>query len=378
MKQYLELLRDVRERGTYKAPARENMPGTRSLFGYQLRHNLQDGFPLLTTKKINFKHIVTELLWFMRGDTNIRYLIDNGCNIWNQDAYNFYLKQIGKDKDGNMHLIPMSFKGFIERVKCDNCMESRVEIDNGYKLGDCGVQYGQLWRSLKGVTESSSRKGKFVYIDQFKDLIDGLKANPMSRRHIIDAWNPATLNDMALNACHALVQFNCRPLGTIERARIEGIASDTYVDICIAHGGEFQGSNNESIMQKYFDDLGTTKYALDCQMYQRSADSFLGVPYNIASYALLTHILAKMVGMIPGEFIHTFGDVHIYDNHKEQTDLQLLREPTELPNLVIHKTNKFFEDLDVSNISHIDIEDFDLENYNPQSRIKGKLSTGMK
>ena len=346
MKQYLELAKAVKEKGTYKAPAREGMPGTTSLFGYQFRHDLSEGFPLLTTKKLSFKNIVVELLWFLRGDTNIKYLVDNGCNIWNEDAYNFYLKQFGRKLDGSYDIEPMNFEQFIDRIKNPQG-ESRVDSLN-YKLGDCGKQYGALWRNWDGV-------------DQIKELIDGLKNSRMSRRHLLSAWNPTTLNDMALNACHVLVQFNCRPLSYTERLSL----------------------NSKENIEKYgknaFD--FTPKYKLDCQMYQRSADLFLGVPYNIASYALLTHILCKICNMVPGDFIHTFGDVHIYDNHMEQIDEQLSREPKSLPTLeIVEEGNDWaaISNLDFDLIDILDHTDFKVKNYDPHPAIKGKLSTGLK
>lgn len=428
MKQYLQLLEDIKEWGTYKTPAREGMPGTTSLFGYQFRHNLNEGFPLLTTKEIKFKHIVIELLWFLKGDTNIKYLVDNDCNIWNEDAYNYYLK---KCKEQNLERT-ISFDLFVsyiknsknfEELKVDSLKNSQQNnlialIPKNYTLGDCGKQYGWLWRNwnspetnmfyikstvphenvVKLMEEwrkkqpnklvifstkdniDSDIEPVYNQVDQFKELIEGLKKNPMSRRHIITAWNPSTLNDMALNACHAFVQFNCRPLNIAQKA--------LYV---LKHNK--RGLNDFDIIENnitcnysfYDEELKIPEYYLDCQMYQRSADVFLGVPYNIASYALLTEILAKICNMVPGEFIHTFGDVHIYDNHKEQVDIQLEREPEELPQLkfsinfqscLVNLQNDHYSLDDF--INELDSQDFIIENYNPQSSIKAELSTGMK
>lgn len=354
MQQYIELLQAIKNKGSWKEPARSNMPRTLSLFGYQMRFNLQDGFPLITTKKVNFKHIVTELLWFLRGDTNIKYLVDNGCNIWNEDAYNYYLKVWKKPK---VFTEPVSFEAFINHIKCGGDL---VTILPDYKYGDCGKQYGWLWRKWEGQGENPGgefgENGNidFPQIDQIKDLIAGLKSNPMGRRHVLTAWNPATLDDMALNACHAFVQFNCRQRQfSVEEAKL---------------------INDETPM-----------YYLDCQMYQRSADVFLGVPYNIASYALLTEILAKICNMIPGDFIHTFGDVHIYQDHIDAVDLQLTREPRNLPN--IEFSDNFRSHLSqweigdvwttAEMISSLELDWFTLENYNPYPSIKGKLSTGL-
>jgi len=365
MKQYLELAKAVKEKGTYKAPAREGMPGTTSLFGYQFRHDLSKGFPLLTTKKLSFKNIVTELLWFLRGDTNIKYLVDNGCNIWNEDAYSYYVKlcdRVGLPTDDLW-----SFAEFEAALK--NQATRLVILPPGYILGDCGKQYGWLWRNWEAITDDGLGNSYPLgekncgYIDQIKDLIDGLKKTPLGRRNIITAWNPTRLNDMALNACHALVQFNCRPLGLKER----NDWSKEFIG---------KGFQNGWLSTKELDECNVPQYKLDCQMYQRSADLFLGVPYNIASYALLTHILCKICNMVPGDFIHTFGDVHIYDNHIDQIDEQLSREPKKLPDLKL--TNDIdWQNYDLDKIWNWGIQLFELKDYNPHPAIKGKLSTGL-
>lgn len=373
MQQYLELLKTIKDKGTYKPAAREGMPGTQSLFGYQFRHNLADGFPLLTTKEINFKHIVVELLWFLRGDTNIKYLVDNGVNIWNEDAYNYYLK-IHKNHGMEEDLI--SYETFTSNLK-NGVPGPNTDFANGifYKLGDCGYQYGKVWRGgfVKGFTMSDIKDKNTdettslidsLKVDQISNLIKGLKNNPESRRHIVTAIDPAHDTDLALYWCHCMMQFNCRPL-TMEQQKKWW--KDKY-GFTIPVGDEWEC---------------IPKYYLDCQMYQRSADVFLGVPYNIASYALLTEILAKICNMIPGEFIHTFGDVHVYDNHKDQVEEQLSRTPTELPKLILG------DDICVRDqalsleyaiyLSNCDLDSlFKLENYNPKAKIKAKLSTGMK
>lgn len=325
MKQYHDLLNAIIERGTYKKPARPGMPGTRSLFGYQFRHDLKT-LPVLTTKKIYWKGVIVELLWFLKGDTNIKYLIDNNVNIWNQDAYNYYCK-LNKELNDP---IKMTFDKFIENIKTgaySDCNEPYYP--NGYNLGDCGFQYGKVWRNFNGK-------------DQIKSVIESLKKEPYSRRHIVSAIDPANDTNLALYWCHAMFQFNCRP-------------------------------------------IGSDKYYLDCQLYQRSADVFLGVPMNIASYAVLTCLIAKIVGMEPGEFVHTFGDVHIYDNHKDAVSEQLGRNFFELPTLNI-KDTIFKNQLtlwkdDVQNIdeilSNLKIDDFELVDYQCHPTIKAELSTGM-
>lgn len=401
MKQYKKLLEEIQEKGTHKDAAREGMPGTTSLFGYQFRHDLADGFPLLTTKRLTFRSIVAELLWFLRGDTNVKYLNDCGCTIWNQDAYNYYYKLCQRDK-----LVAYNFEAFEEILKGDKKVE--ITLPFGYVLGDCGMQYGKLWRDWTGtaspqilslnmetlnaeqaqtfhdkwkeavknnspVTINSTLEPKYINtsVDQIKELINGLIKNPLSRRHILTAWNPATLNDMALNACHALVQFNCRPMTLDQRIVASGISEKYLAEL-----------RENDLVWEYLDG-GPTHY-LDCQMYQRSADVFLGVPFNIASYALLTMILSQICNMVPGDFIHTFGDVHIYDDHQEQVALQLTREPMKLPELMISpralrsiKNKDWEKDFDEW-IQALTPSDFAMDGYDPHPAIKAKLSTGLK
>lgn len=263
MKEYLSLLEHIMESGVLKSD--RTGTGTKSVFGYQMRFDQQKGFPLLTTKKVHLKSIIYELLWFIKGDTNIKYLNDHGVTIWDEWA----------DKNGNL-----------------------------------GPVYGSQWRSWKGAD------GKVT--DQLSSLIEGIKMNPDSRRHIISAWNPAEVDKMALPPCHAMFQF--------------------YV----ANG------------------------RLSCQLYQRSADVFLGVPFNIASYALLTMMVAQVCGLNPGEFIHTFGDAHIYTNHFDQVTLQLSRDTRKLP---VMKLNPAIE-----SIFDFKFEDFILEGYDPHPGIKAPIA----
>ena len=287
MKQYLDMCKFILENGTYKSD--RTGTGTISYFGYQTRYNLNEGFPLLTTKKVFLKGIIHELLWFISGDTNIKYLVDNNVKIWNEWAYEKYKKE------------PV-FKGetmdeFIEKIR-----ESKEFAD---KYGDLGPVYGRQWRNFNGV-------------DQLEKLIYNLKHNPDSRRHIISAWNPAEVDNMALPPCHSFMQF--------------------YV------------VNNK----------------LSCQLYQRSADVFLGVPFNIASYSLFTMMIAQVCGFELGDFVHTFGDVHIYSNHMEQIKLQLSREPRALPTMKINPN--------VKSIYDFKYEDFTLEGYDPHPAIKGVVA----
>ncbi len=359
MQQYLELLNEIKLKGTWKNAARENMPRTLSLFGYQFRHSLSDGFPILTTKSVSFKNIATELIWFLRGDTNIKFLIDSGVNIWNEDSYQYYQK-LCKQYEINC----ISFEQFVEEVKNPTGGFDHLKSYD-YKFGDCGWQYGKLWRNWECESNAGSTDSRYLNIDQISELIQGLKKNPESRRHILTSLNPAHYNDLALFPCHVMAQFNCRQFN-------------------------FTGSEYKDLIELYGSLENIPKYYLDCHMYQRSADVFLGVPYNTASYALLTHILCEICGFIPGDLIHSFGDVHIYENHLEQVDEQLSRQPSKLPTLKCWERNKegyLPDNYDKFLSSRYTLDDFinsmtpydfKLEGYNPQPSIKAKLSTGLK
>ncbi len=263
MKQYLELLARVMDEGVDRSD--RTGTGTRGVFGHQMRFNLADGFPMLTTKKLHLKSIVHELIWFLAGDTNVKYLQENGVKIW--DAW--------ADKDG-----------------------------------DLGPVYGKQWRRWE------TKDGRVI--DQMSAVVEAIKTNPYSRRHIVSAWNPAEVDDMALPPCHCLFQFH------------------------VADG------------------------RLSCQLYQRSADIFLGVPFNIASYALLTHMMAQVCGLKAGDFVHTFGDAHIYSNHFEQVKLQLRRDTRGLPTLTLN--------LDVKSLYDFTFDDVSISGYHPDKHIAGKVA----
>jgi thymidylate synthase len=274
MQQYLDLVKHIMETGTDKSD--RTGTGTRSVFGYQMRFNLADGFPLVTTKKCHLKSIIYELLWFLQGDTNINYLKEHHVKIWDEWA------------DEN---------------------------------GDLGPVYGKQWRSWAGADG--------VEVDQVKELIHTLKTNPDSRRMIISAWNVADLPKMKLMPCHCLFQFYTSPPTPLQKER--GV-----------------------------------KGSLSCQLYQRSADVFLGVPFNIASYALLTMMIAQVCDMEPGDFVHSFGDVHLYNNHFEQANLQLSRTPFQLPQMKINP--------EVKDIFDFKFEDFELINYESHPAIKAPVA----
>ena len=298
MQQYLDLLRRIDTEGTVKND--RTGTGTKSVFGHQMRFNLREGFPLLTTKKVFLKGIIHELLWFLRGDTNIKYLIDNGVHIWDNDAYRYYNEICCRNG-----VLPVDRETFLDAAQ--QGIDSPVE---GYRFGDLNHVYGYQWRSWPKPDGGS--------IDQIRQAIDLIKHNPDSRRIIVSAWNVADIEGMALPPCHVLFQF--------------------YVA-----GGR-----------------------LSCQLYQRSADTFLGVPFNIASYALLTMMIAHECGLEPGEFVHTLGDTHIYLNHFDQVHEQLSRTPRPLPTMRLNP--------DVKSVFDFRYEDFTLEGYNPWPAIKAPMS----
>ena len=298
MQQYLDLLRRIKDEGVVKGD--RTGTGTRSVFGHQMRFNLADGFPLLTTKKVFLKGVIHELLWFLAGDTNIKYLVDNGVHIWDNDAYRYYNELCIRHG-----VLPVTMEAFLEASQQQ--IASPIE---GYTFGDLNHIYGYQWRSWP--------KPDGSHIDQIRQVIDTIKHNPNSRRMIVSAWNVAEVEDMALPPCHVLFQF--------------------YV----AEG------------------------KLSCQLYQRSADTFLGVPFNIASYALLTMMIARECGLEAGEFIHTLGDTHLYLNHFEQVEEQLSREPRQLPHMVLNP--------DVKSVFDFCYEDFTLEGYDPHPAIKAPMS----
>ncbi|MBQ3787498.1 MAG: thymidylate synthase [Bacteroidales bacterium] len=297
MKQYLDLLQYVLDHGTERQD--RTGTGTVGVFGYQMRFDLGQGFPVLTTKKLHLRSIIYELLWFLRGDTNIKYLKDHGVSIWDEWA----------DAEGNL-----------------------------------GPVYGSQWRSWPD--------GRGGTIDQIANVVEQIKTNPYSRRLMVTAWNPAEIEEMALPPCHCLFQFYVEPGSTSGR-------------VAESLSGKVATQSNNSATQS-LSHSEAPKGRLSCQLYQRSADIFLGVPFNIASYALLTMMMAQVCGLEPGEFVHTFGDAHIYKNHMDQVHLQLTREPRPLPTMHINPERK--------SIFDFEYEDFRLEGYDPHPHIKGEVS----
>lgn len=364
MKQYLDLLQNIIDNGVEKESGRANMPNTIGISHGVIKMNLQDGFPLLSTKKMYLKGIILELLWFLRGETNIKYLVDNNVNIWNGDAYRWYQTKCNESK---IKPYLKTIDDFIKTIKItpirydedDCCYCDNIDLANHldsivkYKLGDLGKVYGYQWRNQNGV-------------DQVKDVLDGLKTNPYSRYHVIDAWNKADFNDMALPPCHLLYQFIVRPLDTIERTQL---AWDLGLD------KEYKelGAKFAKDWDIWFDERNVPKFYLDLNMYQRSCDTLLGVPFNIASMSILLMLFAKVSNMLPGVSTWIGGDTHLYLNHLDSVEEQLNRTPFELPELKINKELNSLED--ILNLSY---DDFELVGYESHPPIKAELFTGLK
>jgi thymidylate synthase len=323
-KQYQILLQTILDYGVEKKD--RTGTGTKSIFGYTIRHKMSEGFPLLTTKKMAWKSIVTELLWFLRGDTHIKFLLDYDCHIWDGDAYQGYVKRI------NGGLEPASKERFIEMIK--NNEESRVDA-NGWKIGELGPIYGKQWRNWNG-------------IDQITNLIQQLKTNPDSRRLMVSAWNVGQLDQMTLPPCHYAFQLYTRKTTREEK---------------IVNPGKYR--------------------AISLMWNQRSVDTFLGLPFNIASYGLLLEIIAKEVNMIPDELIGNLGDVHLYSNHIEQTKEQISRTPYELPTIQITERNWYIHEVVKQHMGEKTFDEkimsyrpdcFELIGYQSHPKIKAPLS----
>jgi len=366
MQQYLELLETIVSDGVEKESGRANMPNTIGISHGVIKMNLLDGFPLLTTKKMFWKGIVHELLWILRGETNIKYLVDNNVNIWNGDAYRWYLKfrdanpPIMKDEKEINNF--SKIEDFISVIK-DGVGIGHLDVRGqdwfpGYRLGDLGKVYGYQWRNQNGV-------------DQVKEVLDGLKSNPYSRYHIIDAWNKADFKDMALPPCHLLYQFIVRPLSFDVR---EAIAIEQGLNSKVQFA-EIVGKDaaEKDYIPRVLDVYNIPKFYLDLNMYQRSCDTVLGVPFNIASMSLLLMLFAEVSDMIPGNATWIGGDTHIYVDHIPAVMEQLGRNPYDLPQMLIKKELNSLED-----ILALTIDDFELIDYVSHDAIKAELFVGLK
>ena len=410
-KTYQDLLKDILENGTRKGD--RTGTGTISVFGRQIRHKMSEGFPLLTTKKMYFKGVVTELLWFLRGDTNIKFLVDNDCHIWDGDAYQSYCKRYWEldervkieygssyynHETNEYEFETYSKEEFVDYIKTDRMF--------AFEWGELGPIYGAQWRRwFPGG------------IDQIANLIHDLKTNPDSRRLMVNAWNVGEIDQMTLPPCHYGFQVYTRELSLEERSFIAG-SNHNEVSQNIKM---FTGVDEDHTLHKHLDDVNIPTRAISLMWNQRSVDTFLGLPFNIASYGLLLEIIAKVVNMVPEELIGNLGDVHLYSNHVDQALEQIgrylevdervcmcyenpkldltkiqegmsdseftkvcdefgiptrTREPFELPKLGFNKSSGFFRELgdDLSLLSHLDISDFMVENYQSHSTIKAPLS----
>ena len=405
-KQYQDLLQSILDYGVEKQD--RTGTGTKSIFGYTIRHNMSEGFPLLTTKKMAWKTMVTELLWFLRGDTNIKFLVENGCHIWDGDAYKNYCKtypdveKTFQYEGSNIEVRKMSQEEFINKIKTDD--------EFAKKWGELGPIYGKQWRSWeKWYIDENKRYLTFTKkIDQIQNLINDLKTNPDSRRLMVNAWNVGELDQMVLPPCHYGFQVYTRelsPIEIVEQAKKDGLWRN-----------EIPEGMTLSELQKDF-----KTRAISLMWNQRSVDTFLGLPFNIASYGLLLTILAKKVNMVPDQLIGNLGDTHLYLNHIEQAKEQIgrdltdkerydkwfnnnyetgmekffdpnnlpdfdnkwfeptpkrTREPFELPQLEHMKTDEFYKSLceDLNLITHLDPTDFTLKNYQSHPSIKAPLS----
>ncbi len=376
-KTYQTLLQDIIDNGVEKQD--RTGTGTISVFGRQIRHKMSEGYPLLTTKKMAFKTMVTELLWFLRGDTNIKYLVDNGCHIWDGDVYKNYRKVYEIERRENtspyysntladIHMLEdLTMEQFIERIKTDD--------EFAKKWGKLGPIYGEQWRSWDWDLNPEP-------IDQIQNLINDLKTNPDSRRLMVNAWNVGALDQMVLPPCHYGFQVYTRELSLGERLCIADKFNPLIREDCLTKVSNPNQTPELKLIEQHewLDSLGPNvvpqRRAISLMWNQRSVDTFLGLPFNIASYGLLLEIIAKEVNMVPDELIGNLGDVHLYSNHIDQAKEQINREPYVLPSLEINRT--LFEfgkpDQNKLDLDYYSIHNFELLNYQSHPSIKAPLS----
>ena len=337
--QYQVLLNTILEYGVDKKD--RTGTGTKSIFGYTIRHNVQEGFPLLTTKKMAVKSMMTELKWFLKGDTNIKYLVDNGCNIWNGDAYKNYFNNLSKDTDV---FDILTQDKFIEKIKSDNHFAQ--------KWGELGPIYGKQWVNWGGfdIVSGEINEGYNKGMNQIQSLIHDLKTNPDSRRLMVSAWNVGELNHMVLPPCHYGFQVYTRELNLDER-------------IDIYNGGCIPMNQSTDYFHEHMDMYGIPSRAISLMWNQRSVDTFLGLPFNIASYATLLLLIANEVDMMPEFLVGNLGDTHLYSNHLEQAKEQINRDPYHLPQLAIKNSDLLSGEFE-----------YELLNYESHPSIKAPLS----
>jgi len=379
---YQTLLKDILENGIKKQTRNGD---TISVFGRQIRHNMKNGFPLLTTKKMAWKSIVTELLWFLKGDTNIKYLVDNDCHIWDGDAYKRYHTTMNSDdyienwvEPGEKREEARKNKGSNGYTKEEFINEIKTDDEFANNWGELGSIYGKQWRAWNNpvILEDGSGEGWYEEpIDQIANLINDLKTNPDSRRLMVSAWNVGELDQMVLPPCHYGFQVYTRELSFEERKSKSFLYSKlkTQTPILASHIEDILPTD-ENGWSNLFDEFNIPTRAISLMWNQRSVDTFLGLPFNIASYGLLLEILAKEVNMVPDELIGNLGDVHLYSNHIEQAKEQIDREPFELPKLIIN--DEFWNpDASIINqINYITPDDFIIDNYKSHPTIKAPLS----
>ena len=351
-KQYQDLLKSILDYGVEKKD--RTGTGTKSIFGYTIRHKMSDGFPLLTTKKMAWKTMVTELLWFLRGDTNIKYLVDNDCHIWDGDAFKNFMTTSEGDPD-----MIWNQDQFIHLIKTND--------EFAKEWGELGPIYGKQWRSWNTKQFESLNDGNFGYryndvrIDQIQNLINDLKTNPDSRRLMVSAWNVGELDQMVLPPCHYGFQVYTRELSRAERIENYNSKFENKIDVPFIKVN--LGDAIENTIDTTLTQANIPTRAISLMWNQRSVDTFLGLPFNIASYGLLLMMIADEVGMVPDELIGNLGDTHIYLNHIEQAKEQISRKPMELP--TVHVRDGIFSS---------SVNDVILENYNSHKSIKAPLS----
>ena len=381
-KQYTDLLQDILDNGVTKQD--RTGTGTISVFGRQIRHKMADGFPVISTKKIYFKGVVTELLWFLSGSTNVKFLVDNDCHIWDGDCYQAYLKgwehakklqkSFSSEEEYQEYLSDIKIltqEEFINRIKTDD--------EFAYEFGNLGKIYGHQWRNWdvynQNVFDSLRYNKKYPGIDQITNLINDLKTNPDSRRLMVNAWNPSDLETSVLPPCHYGFQVYTRELSIKERAKLANENNYNNSKIRFGINPEYVDENDFELV-RVLNVRGVPKRAISLMYNARSQDVPLGTPFNISSYGLLLEIIGKMVNMVPDELIANMGDCHIYLNQIDGIKEQLTREPYPLATLKHSKTDDFYKSLsdDLSLLTHLTNTDFELENYQSHPTIKMPLS----